>query len=183
MTPGTPEPLCRDHSGRRLVLIAGTTVVVLWGILYVVFIDWRARYRTRAAYGATHVIPALERLEAIVPPDAKPDEWREALNQTRVMLLTVVGSNLLGVKEMDQLRIELDQAVARMRARPETGREELAGIWNEMADRAEFLFRDSRSADGHRHSRPKILPPEPEKRLPTPAAAKRFDGPWLTPMP
>ena len=61
------------------------------------------------------------------------------------MLTTVVASNLLDRDEMDKLARELDHFVARARAHPETARTELAAIWNEMADRAEFLFQDSRS--------------------------------------
>ena len=61
------------------------------------------------------------------------------------------------------LRIELTQHVRRACGQPSTAVEELAEIWNEVADRGEFLFRDSRSLSGERHPRPKILPPRPEK--------------------
>ena len=30
------------HSGRRLVLVAGAAILVLWGALYLVFHEWRA---------------------------------------------------------------------------------------------------------------------------------------------
>ena len=56
--------------------------------------------------------------------------------------------------QMRRLRAELDQAVARARAHPETALDELAAIWNVQADRAEFLFKDGRSASGDRHPRP-----------------------------
>ena len=79
------------------------------------------------------------------------------------MLVTVTSSNLLDVKEMDVLRIELTQHVRRACGEPSTAVEELAEIWNEVADRGEFLFRDSRSLSGERHPRPKILPPRPPK--------------------
>ena len=79
------------------------------------------------------------------------------------MLLTVTGSNLLDVKAMEVLRVELDRHVHRACARPATAVNELAAIWNEVADRGEFLFRDSRSLSGVRHIRPKILPPRPHK--------------------
>ena len=78
------------------------------------------------------------------------------------MLLTVTASNLLGIGEMRALRDELDQAVGRARARPETAVAELAGVWNAMSDRAEFLLRDTRSPRGDRHPRPKILPSRPQ---------------------
>ena len=89
--------------------------------------------------------------------------WRDAIDKTRAMLTTVVGSNLLDLDDMDQLRAELDQCVARAQAHPESARTELAAIWDHMADRAEFLFQDSRSPTQDRHVRPKILPERPEK--------------------
>ena len=79
------------------------------------------------------------------------------------MLLTVTGSNLLDVKDMDALRGELTQHVRRASAKPATAVDELTAIWNEVADRGDFLLRDSRSRSGQRHPRPRILPPRPEK--------------------
>jgi len=172
-TAATAELLPCGHSGRRFVLVAGLMVLVIWGVLFVIFRDWRARYRARAAYGATHVVPAIDPLEAIVPANVNADEWGDAVRQTRAMLMTVTSSNLLDIKEMERLRAELDQFVARARAHPDTGPHELAAIWNEMAERAEFLFRDNRSSDGVRHPRPRILPPRPEKPRVRPAAASR----------
>jgi len=154
----------RGCSGRRFVLVTGFTVLLSWGMLYLVFHDWRERYRQRALYGATQVIPAIDPLQAIVPVGVDPAAWRDAVSQTRAMLLTVTSSNLLNVKEMTNLRIELDQLVARANGHPEAAMGELAEIWNQMTDRAEFLFKDSRSKDGDRHPRPKILPPKPERR-------------------
>ena len=65
--PGArPSPMSamieRGHSGRRFVLVAGLTVLVIWGTLFLVFRDWRARYRERALYGATQVVPPIDRL-------------------------------------------------------------------------------------------------------------------------
>jgi len=172
-TAATAEMLPRGHSGRRFVLVAGLILLVIWGVLYLIFRDWRTRYRERAAYGAIHVVPAIDRLEAIVPANVNPDAWRDAVRQTRAMLITVTSSNLLDIEEMDRLRAELDQFVAQVQADPDTGLSELAAIWNEMAERAEFLFRDDRSPDGERHPRPKILPPRPEKPRAKPPVASR----------
>ena len=41
--------LPRGHSGRLLVISSGLTLLVIWGTLYLVFRDWRARYRERAS--------------------------------------------------------------------------------------------------------------------------------------
>lgn len=156
-SPASPW-LPQSHSGRRFVIVAGLAVLVLWGVLYLVFRDWRARYRERAAYGVGQVVPAIDPMAEFVPPGVDPVAWRGAVSQTRAMLVTVTASNLLGIGEMRALRDELDQVVVRARARPETAVTELAGVWDAMAERAEFLLRDSRSLTGDRHPRPKILP-------------------------
>src|ERR1700722_5087492 len=79
----------RGRSGRLLVLGAGVTLLLIWGTLFLVFRDWRARYRERAVYGATQVVPAIDRLRSILPPDVDPALWRDAVDQTRAMLTTV----------------------------------------------------------------------------------------------
>jgi hypothetical protein len=153
------------YSGRRLVIGAGFTLLLIWGTLYLVFREWRARYRERALYGATQVLPAIDRLRAITPTNVDPVQWRKAVDQTGSMLITVTGSNLLDVKDMDKLRVELDQHVARATDRLDTAVQELALIWDKIADRGEFLFTDSRSLSGVRHPRPNILPrPSPSLR-------------------
>ncbi len=157
------EPIPPGHSGRRFVIVAGCTVLLVWGALYLTFRDWRARYRVRAAYGMTRVVPTIDGLAEITPPNLDPTAWRDAVRQTRSLVETVTTSNLLDVPAMDQLRSELDQAVARARTDPAAAVDELAAIWNELADRGEFLLRDSRSAEGVRHPRPKILPPRPQR--------------------
>ena len=161
------------HSGRRFVIVAVFVVLLTWGGLYLAFRGWMAKYRERAAYGASHVVSVIDPLNEIVPPGVEPAAWRDALDKTRAMLTTVVGSNLLDIDKMDTLRTELDQSVKRALAHPESGRDELAAIWNAMADRAEFLFQDSRSPTHDRHVRPKILPPRPAKAKIKPAVADR----------
>jgi hypothetical protein len=153
--------LPRSHSGRRFVIMAVLAVLVIWGVLNLAFREWRARYRERAAYGVSRVVPAIDPMAEVVPPGVDPVTWRDAISQTHAMLSTVIASNLLGIGEMRVLRDELDQSVARARARPETAVAELAGVWNAMADRAEFLLRDSQSRTGDRHPRPSPLPPRP----------------------
>jgi hypothetical protein len=162
ITPSADE-VADGHSGRRFVLAAGVAVLLIWGTLYLVFRDWKARYQDRARYGATQVVPTIDPLRSIAPPDVGEVAWRDAIDQTRAMLLTVTGSNLLDVKDMDRLRAELSQHVGRACDHPETALAELAQIWNQVADRGEFLLRDSRSLSGDRHPRPKILPPRPVK--------------------
>jgi hypothetical protein len=163
--PGAPASpwLPRSHSGRRFVILAALAVLAIWGVLDLVFRDWRARYRRRAAYGASHVAPAIDPMAETVPPGVDPAAWRDAVSRTHDMLRTVAASNLLGLDEIQRLRAELDAAVAR--ARPETARAELAAVWDAIADRAEFLLKDGRSADGERHRRPDVLPSYAETRV------------------
>jgi hypothetical protein len=156
----------RGHSGRRFVVVAVVVVLFTWGGLYLAFQRWRAAYRERAAWGASHVVSAIDPLKEIAPPGVEPADWRNAVDETHGMLLTVVASNLLDLHDMDKLRLELDQSVSRIRVRPETAQTELAAIWNTLADRAEFLFQDSKDPTRDRHVRPKILPPRPAKASP-----------------
>ena len=117
----------------------------------------------RAAWGASHVVAAIDPLKDVVPPGVDPTVWRNAIDETHAMLVTVVGSNLLDLDDMNKLRVELDQFVSRARAHPETAPTELAAVWNTLADRAEFLFQDGKDPTRDRHTRPKILPPRPAK--------------------
>jgi hypothetical protein len=154
----TTDLLEGGHSGRWFVVAAGMSVLLIWGMLYLFFRDWRAKYRERALYGTTQVVPTIEPLRALLPPKVDHVAWRDAVDQTRALLVTVTSSNLLDVKAMDGLRIELAEHVRRARAQPATALGELAEIWNDVADRGEFLFKDSRSLSGERHARPRIIP-------------------------
>ena len=157
------ELLPRGHSGVRFVVVAAISVLLIWAALYLAFRDWRAKYRERTGYGMTQVVPAIDPLANITPPPVDPIAWRDAVQRTRAMLVTVISSNLLDISEMRQLRTELEQSVARRGPTPKRRLGELAAIWNNQADRAGFLFKDSRSASGDRHPRPKILPPRSKK--------------------
>jgi hypothetical protein len=156
-TAATPVD-SQGHSGRRFVLVAGVIVLLIWGTIYLFFREWRAKYRERARYGATQVVPALEPLRGAMPPGVDMNLWRDAIDQTRSMLMTVTGSNLLDVADMVELRVELTRHVRLGCKHPAKALGELAEIWNEVADRGDFLFRDSRSQSGDRHPRPRIVP-------------------------
>src|SRR5437588_12449227 len=134
------------HSGRRFVLGAGLVLLLIWGALYLFFRDWRARYNERARFGATQVAPVIDALADTPPPGVSAGDWREAVRETHDLLVTVTGSHLLERQQMLSLRQELEQTVARAQAHPKTSRDELAGVWNLVADRAEFVLRDGRSA-------------------------------------
>jgi hypothetical protein len=150
--------LGRSDSGRRFVILAVIAVLVVWGLLYVVFREWRARYRVRAAYGATQVAPAIDVFTDLAPTGVDPARWRDAVERTHAMLVTVTASNLLGLDEMKDLRAEIERAADRAGARRESAAAELAAVWDDMSERGEFLMKDTRSLKGDRHPRPGILP-------------------------
>jgi hypothetical protein len=160
-TAATDSPHAQGHSGRRFVLIAGLVLLAIWATLYLLFRDWKARYQQRALRAAAYVLPAIDPLAQVNPPDIPAAAWRDAIAQTQSMLLTVTRSNLLDDQQMRTLRTEVEGAAARSLADPKRALTELASIWNYVADRGDFLLRDSRSASGERHPRPKILPPRP----------------------
>jgi hypothetical protein len=162
-TPATSARNERGHSGRRFVLIAGLVLFTVWGMIYLLFRGWKARYHKRAVYGASYVVPTIDRMAQVEPPGVARDAWRDAVAQTRSMLLTVTSSNLLDEQQMGALKTELEAAARRSSADPRRAVTELAIIWNNVADRGEFLLKDSRSATGDRHPRPKILPPRSSK--------------------
>jgi hypothetical protein len=173
----------RSYSGRRFVIVAVLAVLVIWGLLYAVFREWRARYRVRAAYGASQVVPAIDPLAEVIPPGIDPAKWRDAVDRTHAMLLTVTGSNLLGLAEMRDLRDELDRTVFRARARPETAVDELAAVWDDMSERGEFLLKDTRPLKEDRHPRPGILPSYGKDRVaPALDPLAGLDPPGVTPQ-
>lgn len=151
--------LGRTYSGRWFVILGVSAFLVVWGSLYLIFRDWRSRYRERAAFGADQVAPTVDAFLDLAPPGVEPDRWRDAVTRTHAMLVTITGSNLLGLSEMQDLRAELAAGFARAMAHPETAVAELANIWDDMSERGEFLLRDTRSITGERHPRPETLPP------------------------
>ena len=151
------------HSGRRLVLVAGAAILVLWGALHLVFHEWRAHYRTRTNFGVTRVAPVIDPLAEIIPPGVGAGTWQEAVHETHAMLVSVMSANLLDVQQMQLLRDELKQTVERARLHPETARDELASVWTAMADRAEFVLQEGTSGRRKGHPRPAILPPRQVK--------------------
>ena len=71
-TTTASEVVKGGHSGRWFVLAAGMTVLVIWGTLYLVFRDWRAKYRERALYGATKSFRQSTRCGHFCRPGSTP---------------------------------------------------------------------------------------------------------------
>jgi hypothetical protein len=86
------------------------------------------RPTTLPSYGATQIVPAMDPLAEFLPPGMDPAAWRNAVSQTRALLLKAANSNLLTVRQLKRLRAQLDEAVARARAHPETAPDELTAL-------------------------------------------------------
>jgi hypothetical protein len=145
------------------VLVAGAAILILWGVLYLVFYEWRVRYRNRTSFGVTQVAPVIDPLAEIIPPRVAARDWQEAVRETHAMLVSVLSANLLDIRQMERLRDEREQTVNRARLHPETARDELASVWTAMADRAEFVLQEGTSGRRKGHTRPAILPPRQVK--------------------
>lgn len=152
-------------SGRRLVIAGVGAVLVFWAVLYAFFYQWRERYRVRAAYGANQVAPEVVAFAERTPTGVETGRWRDAVDRTCAMLVTVTRANVLDMDDLHELREELRRAADRARANPGTAVAELAGIWDEMSERGEFLLRDTRTGDAGRHPRPALLPSYGDDRV------------------
>jgi hypothetical protein len=137
------------HSGRRFVTVAVVSVLILWGVLYFTFRDWRVRFRERAFFGKSQVATAVDPLARIVPHGVDPGEWRQAVDDTHALLVRLTGSNILDLSEMKALRNELSARAAR--ATPGTARAELTAIWDDLQHRAGPIL------DPIKYPRPKLL--------------------------
>ncbi|MFO0950510.1 MAG: hypothetical protein U0835_05035 [Isosphaeraceae bacterium] len=157
-----PQPDEPGHSGRVLVTGIVVGVLLLWGGLNLTFRQWRARYAERAAYGVQRVAGTVEPLSDVFPTGQGGEDpagptpesqrkWRQAVADTREMLVKLTAANLLDRDEMDALGADLAARVAA--ARPETARATLAAIWDLAEDRAGPVVQ--------RHPRPALLPPRP----------------------
>ena len=168
----SPAPTANDPpastsvSGRRTVAAIVAVVLTLWLGLDLTFRSWKARYLARAEFGAHEVAPVIDPLAALLPPDVDPYEWRVAVTDTHAMLLALTGSGLLDESQMATLRREIAAEVAE--ARPETARQTLALLWDDLEKNAGPVIAPDRTPPpaGSRHAarnprpaRPRILGP------------------------
>ncbi len=104
------------------------------------------------------VAPALDPLAGLDPPGVDLVQWRDAVARTRALLLDVTAARTISTLRMQDLRRELDRAVARARAHPESAVAELAAVWDAL-DRYAQAFSPDRKSESHGHARPEIFPP------------------------
>ena len=159
-------------SGRRAVAALVLAILALWLGLDLAFRAWKARYRALAEFGASQVAPAVDPLASMIPPDVPPGDWRGAVDDTHAMLLALTGAGVLDRPQMDDLRRDLADRVAR--ARPETALKTLSDLWDDLERQAGPLIAPDRTPPpaGSRHaarhprpSRPKLLGPSTTPRI------------------
>ena len=153
-------------SGRLVVAVGCLLVMVIWGSIYLIFRDWRARYRVRAEFGATQVAAAIDPLALITPHGVEAGDWRNVVEQTHRLLVTLTGSNVLDRPQMEALRDEIKSMVAT--AQPETTVKLLSNFWNEQKRKSGPIL--------DRHPTPKLLTPTPIAPAPTPGARTPLPG-------
>lgn len=143
------------HSGRLLIVCGVAGLLVLWGVLFLIFQDWRARYRELAKYGETQVAPTVEVLSDQIPPGVDPKAWRDAVTDTRSMLVVVTSAGQLDRLKMEALRDDLVKRFADVR--PETALQELGRLWDEMEAKAGPVVTRKPTRPPYPPDRPKLL--------------------------
>ncbi len=174
MEPNTTNAF--QVSGRRTVVALVLTVLALWLGLDLAFRGWKARYDALARFGASKVAPANDPLAELIPPDISPIDWRAAssLADTHAMLLALTGAGVLDRSQMDQLRQDVADQVAR--ARPETALKTLADLWDDLERKAGPVIapgpdpyppaNSRHAARNPRPARPKLLGSSAKSRKP-----------------
>ncbi len=171
MEPNTANAF--QASGRRAVVALVATVLALWLGLDLAFRVWKARYDALAGFGASKVAPAIDPLAEINPPAVAPSDWRAAVADTHAMLLALTGAGVLDQSQMDQLRQDVADRVAR--ARPETALKILANLWDDLEGKAGPVIapdltpppaNSRHAARNPRPPRPKLLGSSAKSRKP-----------------
>ena len=147
--------LGQSRSGRWFVIGAVVTIAVLWGTLFLIFREWRARHRELAAFGASEVAPLVDRLADLVPPKVEPKQWRKAVVATHGMLEVATGSGTIDREGMEQLRDKLRERFAKVT--PDSVADELSTLWDEMQKQVGPILSGHPSRPPFCPARPKLL--------------------------
>jgi hypothetical protein len=155
-------------SGRWFVIAGLLALLVIFGAVYLAFLDWRTRYRALAEFGAMEVAPLVDPLASRVPSGVDPEAWRRAVDDTHDMLLALTSAGVLSRSQLETIRAEVASRVAR--STPATTRDELIALWDDLERRAGPVLapdvtpppRGSRHAARHpRPARPELLQSNP----------------------
>ena len=101
--------------------------------LFLSFRGWRARQRARAAFGALRVAPAIDPLLEIEPTLISRNDWRDAVLDTRELLQSATGANLLDRPGMEALREDVARRVSA--TKPATALTDLLRLWTDLGRR------------------------------------------------
>jgi hypothetical protein len=102
--------------------------------LFVAFRQWRGRHEELAAYGRERVAPVILPLGRHVPRGIDAARWQRVVESMRDVLAALTGSAVLDLKEMQELRREIQLRVDR--ATRATAAHELESLWEELEARA-----------------------------------------------
>jgi hypothetical protein len=152
---GVAQALGRGYSGRWVVAFGIIALAVVWGVLYVAFLQWRARHQALAAFGRIEVAPVVEPLAKLRPPGVEEPEWQQSVADTRAMLDAVTGAGLLDRAGLEALRDELRGRIAT--ATPESAIATLRSIWDDMERRAGPVLTRDPDRPPHPPRRPELL--------------------------
>jgi hypothetical protein len=153
----SPPPSGPVHNGRLVVIAGVISVLALWGILGVVFRDWRAQHEQLASYGARNVATLVDPLKDLNPPEMDRGQWVEAVDKTHELLVLLTGSGLFDRQSIQQFHDDVGRRVAG--ATSDTAQSTLATLWDEMEHKAgPVLLRKTHDPE-HPILRPKILGP------------------------
>ncbi|MDX2038799.1 MAG: hypothetical protein SFX72_19285 [Isosphaeraceae bacterium] len=162
------EASAEGVSGRRFVIIACLSILVIWGLVWLAFSGWKARYEELAAFGKTEVAPRVERLARLEPTGVAPRAWVAAVEDTKTMLIALTSASVLDRAAMVDLALEIDSRVAKADASNAVA--VLAGLWDDLEDRAGPVIASGgtpvnpnsrHAARIPRPARPAILPARP----------------------
>lgn len=128
------------RTGRRFVVALVIVLTSLAVSLFVAFRQWRGRHEELAKYGAQRVAPAILPLADLVPPGFDAARWRAIVDQMRFVLSGLTGSGAMDLKDMQELRREIQLKVDA--SSRETAARTLEGLWAELERRAGPVLSD-----------------------------------------
>ncbi len=121
-------------SGRSFVIIAVLTIGTLWGSLYLAFLVWRSGVNDRIEFGKAEVAAPVLRFREAEPPGISVEDWTEAVEESEVMLIELVGTGQLDLDATESfgrmIRERADEAVRN----PDHALQLLQTIWDDASE-------------------------------------------------
>ncbi len=141
------------------MVAAALSLVVVGGLIYASFLDWRARHQELVAYGREQVAPTVAPLVDIKPPGVPAEDWQQAVADTRALIEALTAAGVLDRPRMEALKAELEAKVAA--ATPETAVATLRALWDDLERRAGPVLNREFLRPPQPPTRPAILQAKP----------------------